>query len=55
MTGLTLEDLGELDIADSQTVTLVFRELAGGGDGSKVLGRGAAAGAEDAAERNSES
>ncbi|WP_256815409.1 MULTISPECIES: phage tail assembly protein [Pseudomonas] len=50
MTGLTLEDLGDLDIADSQTVTAVFRELAGGGDGSKQLGRSAAPGAEDAAE-----
>ncbi|TBV10261.1 phage tail assembly protein [Stutzerimonas kirkiae] len=50
MTGLTLEDLGELDIADSKVVTEVFREVVGGGDGSAVLGRGAAAGAADAAE-----
>lgn len=50
MTGLTLEDLGELDIADSQTVTAVFRDVAGGGDGSAVVGRGAAAGAADAAQ-----
>ncbi|UVK85235.1 phage tail assembly protein [Pseudomonas sichuanensis] len=50
MTGLTLEDLGELDIADSQTVTAVFREMASGGDGSEQLGRSAAPGAENAAE-----
>lgn len=50
MTGLTLEDLGELDIADSRTVTEVFREVVGGGDGSAVLGRGITAGAADAAE-----
>ncbi len=48
MTGLTLEDLGELDIADSRTVTNVFREVVDGGDGSKVLGRSAGAGAEAA-------
>ncbi|MDG9783710.1 phage tail assembly protein [Metapseudomonas otitidis] len=50
MTGLTLEDLGELDIADSRTVTEVFRDVVGGGDGSAVLGRGAVARAENAAE-----
>ncbi|MFB6404418.1 phage tail assembly protein [Pseudomonas putida] len=50
MTGLTLEDLGELDIADSKTVSAVFRELASGGDGSQELGRSAAPGAEDSAE-----
>lgn len=50
MTGLTLEDLGELDIADSRTVTEIFREVVGGGDGSAVLGRGAAAGSKNAAQ-----
>jgi len=54
MTGLTLGDLSELDIelniADSRTVTEVFREVVGGGDGSAVLGRGTAASAADAAE-----
>ncbi|OLS63741.1 phage tail assembly protein [Pseudomonas putida] len=49
MTGLTVEDLGELDIADSRVVTDVFREMAGGGDIAVVLGRGAAPGAQDAA------
>lgn len=53
MTGLTLGDLSELDIelniADSRTVTEVFREVVGGGDGSAVLGRGTAASAADAA------
>lgn len=56
MTGLTLGDLSELDIelniADSRTVTEVFREVVGGGDGSAVLGRGTAASAADAAERD---
>lgn len=50
MTGLTLEDLGELDISDSRTVTEVFREVVGGGDGSTVLGRGTAASATPAAQ-----
>lgn len=50
MTGLTLEDVGELDIADNKTLTEVFREVLDGGDGSAVLGRGAAAGAEVAAQ-----
>lgn len=49
MTGMTVEDLGELDIADSRVVTEVFREMAGGGDLAAVLGRSAAPGAEDAA------
>lgn len=49
MTGLTVEDLLELDIADSKTVTEVFREMVGGGDLAQFLGRSAAAGAEDAA------
>ena len=49
MTGLTVEDLLELDIADSKTVTEVFREMVGGGDLAAFLGRSAAAGTEDAA------
>lgn len=49
MTGMTLEDLGELDIADSQVASQVFREMASGGDLAAVLGRSAAPGAEDAA------
>ncbi|MGH8350851.1 MAG: phage tail assembly protein [Pseudomonas sp.] len=49
MTGLTVEDLGDLDIADSKIVTEVFREMAGGGDIAGVLGRSAAVGAADAA------
>lgn len=49
MTGLTLEDLNELDIADSRLVTEVFREMAGGGNLAEVLGRSAAAGTKDAA------
>lgn len=50
MTGLTLEDLNELDIADSRLLTEVFREMANGGDIAAVLGRGAAAGTQDAAQ-----
>ncbi|MNJ21935.1 hypothetical protein D3C77_162990 [compost metagenome] len=46
MTGLTVEDLGDLDIADSKIVTEVFREMAGGGDIAAVLGRSAGPGAE---------
>lgn len=38
MTGLTIEDLMDLDIADSKTVGEVFREMAGGGDLAAVLG-----------------
>ena len=49
MTGITMEDLGELDIADSKVVTEVFREMALGGDLAAVLGRSATPGAEDAA------
>lgn len=49
MTGLTNEDLLDLDIADSRTVTEVFREMVRGGDLAAVLGRSPATGAEDAA------
>lgn len=49
MTGVTIEDLMDLDIADSKTVVEVFREMAGGGDLAAVLGRSAVAGIEDAA------
>lgn len=48
--GLTIEDVGELDMADSAKLTEVFREMADGGDGTKALGRGAAARVEDPAE-----
>ncbi|MFJ7792911.1 phage tail assembly protein [Pseudomonas sp. NPDC096950] len=49
MLGITLEDLGEFDIADSKSATEVFREMANGRDLAAVLGRGAVVGAEDAA------
>ena len=49
MTGMTVEDLMELDIADSKKATEVFREMAGGGDLAELLGRGTAAGPKDAA------
>ena len=48
MTGLTLEDLNELDIADNKLATEVLREMAGGGDIAAVLGRSTAPGAADA-------
>ncbi|AKA25710.1 phage tail assembly protein [Pseudomonas chlororaphis] len=47
--GVTIEDLGEFDIADSKLATEVLREMADGGDLAAVLGRGAVAGVEDAA------
>ncbi|CAI8988808.1 phage tail assembly protein [Pseudomonas chlororaphis] len=47
--GITIEDLGEFDIADSKLATEVLREMANGGDLAAVLGRGAVAGAEAAA------
>ena len=50
MTGLTVEDLGELDIADSRRVTEVFQELVRGGDVAAFVGRITAAGAEATAE-----
>ncbi|MFJ2713413.1 phage tail assembly protein [Pseudomonas sp. NPDC087346] len=49
MLGITLEDLGEFDIADSKSATEVLREMSNGGDLAAVLGRGTFAGAEDAA------
>ncbi|QAY92558.1 phage tail assembly protein [Pseudomonas sp. ACM7] len=49
MLGITLEDLGEFDIADSKSATEVLREMSNGGDLAAVLGRGTVASAEDAA------
>ncbi|WP_339521636.1 phage tail assembly protein [Pseudomonas sp. EL_65y_Pfl2_R96] len=49
MLGITLEDLGEFDIADSKLATEVLREMAAAGDVAAVLGRGAIAGAANAA------
>lgn len=48
MLGITLEDLGEFDIADSKLATEVLREMANGGDLAALLGRGAVVGAEAA-------
>jgi len=53
MFGITLEDLGEFDIADSKSATEVLREMSSGGDLAAVLGRGTADGAEDATLGNS--
>ena len=55
MTGMTIEDLDDLDIADSKTVTEVFRGMAEGGDLAALLGRSAADGAKDATLGDSES
>ncbi|KJZ61713.1 phage tail assembly protein [Pseudomonas fluorescens] len=49
MLGITLEDLGEFDIADSSLATEVLREMAAGRAIAAVLGRSTAAGAEHAA------
>lgn len=53
MFGITLEDLGEFDIADSKSATEVLREMSTGGDLVAVLGRSTADGAKDAAVGNS--
>lgn len=55
MTGMTIEDLEDLDIADSKTVTEVFRGMADGRDLAALLGRGTVDGAQDAALGDSES
>lgn len=51
--GLTMEDLGEFDIADSKSATEVLREMSNGADLAEVLGRGVVDGAKDAALGNS--
>lgn len=54
MTGMALEDLNDLDIADSQTLTKVFRGMVEGEDLAAVLGRSAAPGTTDATVGDSE-
>ncbi|MGH8331847.1 MAG: phage tail assembly protein, partial [Pseudomonas sp.] len=54
MTGMTIEDLDDLDIADSKTITEVFRGMAEGRDLAALLGRSATDGAENAAVGDSE-
>lgn len=49
MLGITLEDLGEFDIADSSLATEVLREMAAGRAVAAVLGRSTAAGPAPAA------
>ncbi|PTT02211.1 phage tail assembly protein [Pseudomonas sp. HMWF006] len=49
MTGLTIEDLGDLDVSDSKTLSAVFREMVDGGDIAAVLGRGDVTDSENAA------
>lgn len=46
MLGITLEDLGEFDVADSKKATEVLREMASGRDLAEVLGRSAFVGTE---------
>lgn len=49
MLGITLEDLGEFDIADSRRASDLFREMVGGGNLAAFLGRSASSGAQNAA------
>lgn len=49
MTGMTIEDLDDLDIADSKAITEVFRGMVDGRDLAALLGRSAVDGAENAA------
>ncbi|WP_416739217.1 phage tail assembly protein [Pseudomonas sp. NFX71] len=49
MLGITLEDLGEFDIADSKSATEVLREMSNGADLAAILGRSTIASAADAA------
>jgi hypothetical protein len=49
MLGITLEDLGEFDIADSSLATEVLREMAAGRAIAAVLGRSTATGTANAA------
>ncbi|WLH43926.1 phage tail assembly protein [Pseudomonas beijingensis] len=49
MLGITLEDLGEFDIADSRLATEVLREMAAARDLTALLGRSVVTGAQDAA------
>ncbi|MCV4272293.1 phage tail assembly protein [Pseudomonas capsici] len=55
MTSMTMEDLSDLDIADSATLTKVFRGMAEGQDLAAILGRSAAPGDADATVGDSES
>lgn len=49
MTGMVIEDLNDLDIADSATLSKVFRGMAEGADLAAILGRSTAPGVADAA------
>ena len=49
MTGLTLEDIDQLDIADSKTLSDSFRDMVSPGAVPEAAGRVPAAGAEAAA------
>lgn len=49
MLGITLEDLGEFDIADSRLATEVLREMAAARDLAALLGRSVVTGTQDAA------
>ncbi|MFJ4141417.1 phage tail assembly protein [Pseudomonas sp. NPDC089734] len=55
MTGVTLEDLNDLDIADSAMLTKVFRGMVEGSDLAAIVGRSAASGTADAAFGDSQS
>lgn len=49
MTGLTLEDIDQLDIADSKALSDAFRDMVGGGDKPAAAGQVPADGAADTA------
>ncbi|MCG8991444.1 phage tail assembly protein [Laribacter hongkongensis] len=49
MTGLTLEDIDQLDIADSKALSDAFRDMVGGGDKPAAVGQVPADGAADTA------
>lgn len=49
MTGLTLEDIDQLDIADSKTLSDAFRDMVGGGNKPAAAGQVPADGAADTA------
>ncbi|MCG9079476.1 phage tail assembly protein [Laribacter hongkongensis] len=52
MTGMTLEDLDQLDIADSKALTDAFRDMVGAGNQPAATGQVPADGAADTAVRD---
>lgn len=52
LTGLTLEDIDQLDLADSKALQDTFRSMVDGGEDTAAAGRGTADGVADAAVRD---